>query len=33
MEELYAKQSADQAAKQMLREHMRAAGVEWDGEV
>jgi hypothetical protein len=33
MEELYARQGADQAAKQMLREHMQAAGVEWDGEV
>jgi len=33
MDELYAKQSADDTARQMLREHMKAAGIEWDGEV
>jgi len=33
MDELYAKQSADDSAKRMLREYMEAAGVEWDGEV
>lgn len=33
MEELYAKETADQAAKELLRQHMEAAGVEWDGEV
>lgn len=33
MEELYAKKSADQTARQMLSAHMESAGVEWDGEI
>jgi len=33
MDDLYAKQSSDDTAKQQLREHMKSLGVEWDGEV
>ena len=33
MDELYAEKSVDDTARQMLREHMKAAGIEWDGEV
>ncbi len=33
MDELYSKQPAEDTAKEMLREHMKAAGIEWDGEV
>ena len=33
MDELYAKESSGDVAKDMLREHLKAAGVEWDGEI
>lgn len=32
MDELYAKESADESAKEMLRKHMKDAGIEWDEE-
>lgn len=33
MEELYARDSAENTAKQQLREHMEAAGIQWDEEI
>jgi hypothetical protein len=33
MDDLYAKQSSDDQAKDMLRKHLEAAGVEWDVDI
>ena len=30
MEDLYAKESSEDTAKQMLRKHFEAHGIEWD---
>lgn len=33
MDELYAKESSGDVARQMLKEHLESQGVEWDGEI
>ncbi len=33
MEDLYAAKSGEETAKGQLREHLKAQGIEWDGEI
>lgn len=33
MDDLYAKESSENTAKEMLREHFQSAGIPWDDDI